>query len=490
MSITKSIGSLITGSVNFLVTDPRNFLRNLILRLGHSGLKRAMPSFLLRGAEKMTRLEDLNVPDRAAEAAKLLNIKPAPPIQKTSRLDGPLRVAFLLNNSLPYTRSGYTVRTQQVLSNLRKLSTDTFVYTRLGYPSVVGKVSAKRAVVVNGVEYLKLMPHRIPFNFVARLAKEISLLEKECLKNSVQVLHTTTGFRNAVVVSHVASRIGVPWIYEVRGEPYNTWLSKMPEELRAVARKSKRYNDLVALETKAMRAASAVICLSEVSKARIVQQGVEKSKVFVFPNCMSEDAINFRGEQPPLDSLFKSEKCPTALVGSVTSIVDYEGLDVLLGAAEYLDPSIHFLIVGSGHSEESLKHQVKAAGMGRRFHFVGRKPEEEIFKWYKLLDVFVVPRKDYEVCRNVTPIKPMIAMAMGIPVVASDLPALREVTGGYAAYCQAENPAALAEAINQALETPSSFSAPEQWLRSRTWRSNCENLETLYRDLLRGGASA
>ena len=42
------------------------------------------------------------------------------------------------------------------------------------------------------------------------------------------------------------------------------------------------------------------------------------------------------------------------------------------------------------------------------------------------LDVVVVPRKDFEVTRTVTPQKPAEAMALARPVVASDLPALRE----------------------------------------------------------------
>jgi glycosyltransferase involved in cell wall biosynthesis len=49
---------------------------------------------------------------------------------------------------------------------------------------------------------------------------------------------------------------------------------------------------------------------------------------------------------------------------------------------------------------------------------------------YGLLDVFAIPRRDLEVCRAVTPLKPFEALAMGIPVLASDLPALAEIVSG------------------------------------------------------------
>ena len=83
-----------------------------------------------------------------------------------------------------------------------------------------------------------------------------------------------------------------------------------------------------------------------------------------------------------------------------------------------------------------------------------------------------------------TPIKPMNAMALGIPVVASDLPALREVTGGFACYCDPENPLALAESINRVLAAPDRFTAPQEWIEERSWPSNCVRLEELYRRLL------
>jgi glycosyltransferase involved in cell wall biosynthesis len=43
------------------------------------------------------------------------------------------------------------------------------------------------------------------------------------------------------------------------------------------------------------------------------------------------------------------------------------------------------------------------------------------------LDVFAVPRTDERVCNLVTPLKPVEAMASGVPVVSSDLMAMREL---------------------------------------------------------------
>ena len=72
--------------------------------------------------------------------------------------------------------------------------------------------------------------------------------------------------------------------------------------------------------------------------------------------------------------------------------------------------------------------------------------------------------------------------ALGIPVVASDLPALREVTGGYAVFVEPEEPIALAKGILNALggDAPR---APITWLESRSWSANGNRYEHILRGL-------
>src|SRR5699024_11413598 len=77
------------------------------------------------------------------------------------------------------------------------------------------------------------------------------------------------------------------------------------------------------------------------------------------------------------------------------------------------------------------------------------------------------------------------AMALGIPVVASDLPALRELLddGNSGTLVPAEDPQALAEAVgvlmeDTALRRQQVKAAREQVLTTRTWERNAK----VYRD--------
>src|SRR5699024_6414371 len=104
------------------------------------------------------------------------------------------------------------------------------------------------------------------------------------------------------------------------------------------------------------------------------------------------------------------------IVGSVTSVVEYEGLDDLVRAAACgYEETV--LIVGDGVYLPVLKDLARKLGVADRVIFAGRQDNETIWKWYAAMDIFVVPRKDTLVCRTVTPIKPVMAQALGIPVI-------------------------------------------------------------------------
>ena len=98
----------------------------------------------------------------------------------------------------------------------------------------------------------------------------------------------------------------------------------------------------------------------------------------------------------------------------------------------------------------------------------------------------VVPRIDARVSRLVTPLKPVEAMALGTPVVASDLPALRELLadGRAGTLVPAGDAVSLADAVvrltkDDRLRQQQVKSAQEEVLAHRTWGRNAQ----VYRDL-------
>jgi glycosyltransferase involved in cell wall biosynthesis len=70
---------------------------------------------------------------------------------------------------------------------------------------------------------------------------------------------------------------------------------------------------------------------------------------------------------------------------------------------------------------------VEETGGGKHVTFTGRIPHSGVREMYAIADVLAYPRRWTRTTALTTPLKPLEAMAMGKPVVASDVPAMREL---------------------------------------------------------------
>ena len=80
-----------------------------------------------------------------------------------------------------------------------------------------------------------------------------------------------------------------------------------------------------------------------------------------------------------------------------------------------------------GPVRRHLETLAENLGVAELCCFSGRIPHDQVLKYYSLIDVFVVPRKNRAVCRLVTPLKPLEAMAQGLLLVASDVGGHKEL---------------------------------------------------------------
>lgn len=390
-----------------------------------------------------------------------------------------LSVNHYLTNSFPHSTAGYAERSHKNLRAQVMSGIKVKAFTRGSYPLDVGIIPSAFKDVIEGVQYYRILP---PVYFPLQAMRDeftVRMLISNAKK--AHILHTTTGFHNAHIVARAAEKLGVPWVYEVRGEPESTWVSKFSGQDKVRAQSSEYVEICRSKETEAALAADHVVVLSEISKNDFIARGVPASKITVIPNGVDEEFLDKDFDQL---SIRKELSLPTdcKLVGTVTSVVPYEGLETLIEALPMLD-GYKALIVGDGVSLPNLKQRAKELNVLDKVIFAGRQPNADIWKWYASLDVFVVPRIDVEVCRKITPLKALVAQAIGIPVVASELPALKEVTGGLASYCEPGSPSSLAIEITKAGRLDLRTAATD-WANSRTWESNGKRFLNLYIGLL------
>jgi len=113
------------------------------------------------------------------------------------------------------------------------------------------------------------------------------------------------------------------------------------------------------------------------------------------------------------------------VVGYVGRLAPEKNLEFLAAAvARYLavDSNAHFLVVGSGPSEEEIRNSLADAGATNRLHLAGLCQDQELIDAYLALDVFAFASQTETQGMVLTE-----AMAAGKPVVALDGPGVRDV---------------------------------------------------------------
>lgn len=415
-----------------------------------------------------------------------------------------LRVLHLITNSLPHTQSGYALRTHNILTALAAQGIESLALTRTGYPVMVGKPLCEDEDVIDGIRYRRTLPATLGATPEERLDQEVAEALRLVDEFRPHVLHATTDYRNALVAHAVSAATGIPWIFEVRGLMEQTWIaSHRSGATRAVAAGSEKVRRIIEAEASLAREAGAVVTLSDTMAEVLEERGVPRERIVLVPNGVDETLL----EEDLTPAMARAElggaiPDDSLCVGAVSALVDYEGFDVLIRAVALIleDDTVpapvrdrlRVVLVGDGVSAPSFKELARELGIEDRLHMPGRVPAGEARTWVQALDLVVVPRKDLEVTRTVTPQKPAEALALGRPVVVSDLPALRETIQdehGDAAgvLAAAGDPAALAGAMADLLADDARRS--ELSLRgraaaaARTWPAMMRRYERVYRSV-------
>ncbi|MBV7294237.1 glycosyltransferase family 4 protein [Corynebacterium sp. TAE3-ERU16] len=405
-----------------------------------------------------------------------------------------LRVLHLLTNSFPYTLSGYSVRSHAVLRSQRELGINCLAVTRLGYPENIGVQPKDNFEEVDGVPYCRLSGFEIPPFVDERLALNYQLILAIARVYEPDVIHVTTNYENGLIGRSVANALGVPWVYETRGEMEKTWLARCSDSDYERAVGSSFFVRTRKLETQLMCDASRVIALSNVQKQSHIERSVDSSKIDVIHNSVERETLAKPGLTSS-DARKQLNLTDRFTIGTITSIVDYEGLEVLLLSLDKIrdmkpDMKIQAVIVGDGAALPSLMDLAEKRNLLDLVSFVGKVPPSEVLRWYDAIDVFCIPRKDVDVARAVTPLKPLQAMARCRPVVVSDLPALTEITTdrGAGIAVKAGDPHALADAIIRLFESPELYESLAErafsFAEDTTWESAGSDYSKIYQLLV------
>jgi glycosyltransferase involved in cell wall biosynthesis len=181
------------------------------------------------------------------------------------------------------------------------------------------------------------------------------------------------------------------------------------------------------------------------------------------------------------------------VIGHAGSLVWYEDLPLLaraVGALHAAGRPVRLLIVGDGEAAPEIHAAAAGAGLGPTLLMPGRVPYGDVVAYERLMDVFVVPRRDLRLTRLVTPIKPLEGLALGSAMVVSDLPALVELVADRStgrvvpAGDEAAVTAVLAELVDDPGQRRRLGERGSAWVRAeRGWPANGARYRALYEAL-------
>ncbi|GAB2662611.1 glycosyltransferase [Arenimonas aestuarii] len=419
-----------------------------------------------------------------------LPVVPAAPVVRES-VDGP--VLYVAASALPHHVTGYTLRTQRLLTALRARQVDVACLMRPGYPGDrPDRLPGVQPVGdIDGVPYLRAPGDRarLPLDkYLAQAAKAIADVAKA---RKAVLVHAASNFENGLPALLAARKLGLPFVYEVRGLWEFTAASRVPGW-----ESSERFALERELESLVARNADQVLVLNEELAVELRRRGVSPERISMAPNGVDP------GMAAPVDPALRESLGLAGadfVVGFAGSLVGYEGLDDLLRGMALLansQPGIHALLVGDGESRAALEKLAGELGLAGRVHFAGRVAPADVARHLVLCDCVALPRKPVRVCELVEPLKPVEAMALGLPLLVSNVAPLRRlvedgVTGRVHA---AGDPASLARCLAEMAGNPDATrrlgsEARRVMAAERSWEGVAAKVAAVYRGLPASGSS-
>jgi glycosyltransferase involved in cell wall biosynthesis len=157
-----------------------------------------------------------------------------------------------------------------------------------------------------------------------------------------------------------------------------------------------------------------VITVSDASKEKLVASGVPREKIEVIPN-----GVDVR----KYDEV-KVKKSDIPRVIYIGRLIGYKRVDDLLLAFSRLDLDAELYIVGEGPERKNLEALARKLGVDNKVTFTGFVSELRKIELLKSSHVLVLPSTT-----EGFGIALVEAMAAKTPVIAADIPALRELVG-------------------------------------------------------------
>lgn len=212
-------------------------------------------------------------------------------------------------------------------------------------------------------------------------------------------------------------------VFEVNGLPSIELKYRYPN----VAEDPELLNKLKVQEQVCLEAADLILTVSRTNREHLQQRGVPPQRIRVIPNGVD---LSLFSSPSPKPALLGNPEMRMLYAGTMSA---WQGVSIAIEAlALYCrDYPARLTLVGPvrSHQRRDLLQQAWQLGVADRVSLLDAVPKSELATLHREADVIVAPlmANDRNLVQGCCPLKVLEAMASGTPLIASDLPVVREL---------------------------------------------------------------
>jgi glycosyltransferase involved in cell wall biosynthesis len=217
-------------------------------------------------------------------------------------------------------------------------------------------------------------------------------------------------------------------------------------------------------------------------------RGLSPDKLFHVPNGVDVARFSPQPRDASLAAELGLSKIPT--LGFLGTLFPWEGISWLIRAAEELHNrgvAFKLLIVGDGADAQNVTDAIEKAAAQGYVSFLGRVSNDQVERYYSIMDVMVYPRLSVRLTELVTPLKPLEAMALGKAILGSGVGGIRELVepdvtgllfepGNVDSFCQQATRLLLDEALSRTLGAQ----ARQKITEEKDWKRLVQRYQQVY----------
>jgi glycogen synthase len=342
----------------------------------------------------------------------------------------PLRILHVLDHSWPVL-DGYAQRSRSIVAAQRQIGMQPAVLTsslhELDDPSssdtALDGIQYWRTKSGNGFSGRAILgrwPILREMVIVRLLRKRIERLLRD---EQFDIIHAHSPALCGVAARQAASSRNLPFVYEIRSfwEDADLGSKKSPWKLL-------RYRLGRDLESFVVRHSDATVGIARSVLQDLETRKIPASKLYHVPNGVDVARFAPRARDNALAADLGLDGVPT--LGFIGTLFPWEGVPWLVRATAELHrngAAFRLLIVGDGAEAPEVRKLIQETGSAGYISFLGRVPNDQVERYYSLMDLLVYPRLRVRITEMVTPLKPLEAMALGKAVLGSNVGGIREL---------------------------------------------------------------